>query len=189
MKPSPSSPRVGRIRRFLRPAPYVATAAAAGMLALLWYSPEGQEGGGGIDVLNGASIANPDGSSAGASPPVTSNAQLRKEEAEARRYAIPILDGPPRTVVGDTEKIWRKHPFGELRVQVTVGGGRITDVNMQHLDTYDGRSEEIANFSLPALMLQSVTTGNAKVDGISSATYTSQAYERSLQSAIDQLRG
>jgi uncharacterized protein with FMN-binding domain len=55
------------------------------------------------------------------------------------------------------------------------------------LPSGDGRSQEISNFAGPELAQQAVAAQNANIDGVSGATYTSESYRSSLQSALDQL--
>jgi uncharacterized protein with FMN-binding domain len=77
--------------------------------------------------------------------------------------------------------------YGDVQVQVTTSGGKITQVTALRLPSGDGRSLEISNFAGPELAQQALSAQNANIDGVSGATYTSESYRSSLQSAIDQL--
>ena len=55
------------------------------------------------------------------------------------------------------------------------------------LPSGDGRSQEISSFAGPQLAQQALAAQSANIDGVSGATYTSESYRASLQSAIDQL--
>ena len=55
------------------------------------------------------------------------------------------------------------------------------------LPSGDGRSQEISSFAAPQLAQQALAAQSANIDGVSGATYTSESYRSSLQSAIDQL--
>jgi uncharacterized protein with FMN-binding domain len=77
--------------------------------------------------------------------------------------------------------------YGDVQVQVTVTGGKITQVTALQLPDGDGRSQEISSFAGPELAQQALAAQSANIDGVSGATYTSQSYRSSLQSAIDQL--
>lgn len=78
--------------------------------------------------------------------------------------------------------------FGTIKVAITVNGGKITDVNFVALPSDDMRSEQISSQASPLLESQTITAQSAEIDGVSGATYTSQGYVESLQSAIDAAR-
>lgn len=76
--------------------------------------------------------------------------------------------------------------FGNVQVSVTISGGTITDVTAVHLTDSDGRSVQISNQAAPILRQEVLASQSANVGNVSGATYTSQAYLSSLQSALDQ---
>jgi uncharacterized protein with FMN-binding domain len=76
--------------------------------------------------------------------------------------------------------------FGDVQVQVTVSGGLISDVTALHLTYRDGRSVSISNRAVPILRQEVLSAQSASVQMVSGATYTSEAYLSSLQSALDQ---
>ncbi|NQX10264.1 FMN-binding protein [Microbacteriaceae bacterium VKM Ac-2855] len=76
--------------------------------------------------------------------------------------------------------------FGNVQVQITVSGGGITDVTALQLTDKDGRSVSISNRAAPILRSEVLAAQSADVQSVSGATYTSDAYLGSLQSAIDQ---
>jgi uncharacterized protein with FMN-binding domain len=76
--------------------------------------------------------------------------------------------------------------FGDVQVQVTVSGGRITDVAALHLTDHDGHSAAISNRAAPVLRQEVLRAQSAHVQMVSGATYTSEGYLTSLQSALDQ---
>jgi uncharacterized protein with FMN-binding domain len=78
--------------------------------------------------------------------------------------------------------------FGNVQVQVTIAGGAIANVTALQLPNRDGRSQQIASQAEPILRQEALTAQSAKIDLLSGATYTSDAYARSLQSALDQVR-
>lgn len=77
--------------------------------------------------------------------------------------------------------------FGDVQVRLTTSGRRITQVSALRLPSGDGRSQEISSFAGPELAHQALAAQNANIDGVSGATYTSESYRSSLQSALDQL--
>ena len=76
-------------------------------------------------------------------------------------------------------------PFGSVQVQITVSGGTITDVTALRLTDSGGRSVQISNDASPVLQSEVLASQSAKVSNVSGATYTSQAYLQSVQSALD----
>ncbi|GEP40342.1 hypothetical protein NPS01_40050 [Nocardioides psychrotolerans] len=76
--------------------------------------------------------------------------------------------------------------YGPVQVEVVVAGGRITDVTALQLPT-GGQSGQIADYSSPLLRREAIAAQSAGIHSVSGATYTSQGYASSLQSALDQL--
>jgi uncharacterized protein with FMN-binding domain len=75
--------------------------------------------------------------------------------------------------------------FGDVQVEVTSSAGRITDVVALELPSDRRRSAEISRYAGPILHDEAIQTQNARIDVVSGATYTSEAYARSLQAALD----
>ncbi|MGK9147108.1 FMN-binding protein [Plantibacter flavus] len=76
--------------------------------------------------------------------------------------------------------------FGDVQVQITVSGGAITDVVALHLTDHDGRSVSISNRAAPILREEVIAAQSSQVQTVSGATYTTDGYLSSVQSAIDQ---
>jgi uncharacterized protein with FMN-binding domain len=76
--------------------------------------------------------------------------------------------------------------FGPVQVSVTISGGEITDVTALKLTDADGRSVQISNRAAPLLREAVLASQSANVSNVSGATYTTQAYLSSVQSALDQ---
>lgn len=78
--------------------------------------------------------------------------------------------------------------YGTVQVQVTISGGTFGDVTALHLTDEDGRSVQISARAAPVLAQEAVAAQSASIDTVSGATYTSDGYLQSLQSALDQAR-
>lgn len=76
-------------------------------------------------------------------------------------------------------------PYGPMQVAVVVQGGRITDVRALQLTDQGGRSVAISRSAEPVLRAEALKAQSAKIAAVSGATYTSDGYRTSLQSAID----
>lgn len=77
--------------------------------------------------------------------------------------------------------------FGPVQVQVTAQSGKITDVQAVALPNADGHSASISQYAGPQLSQQALAAQSANIDGVAGASYTSQGYRQSLQSALTQL--
>lgn len=77
-------------------------------------------------------------------------------------------------------------PYGSVQVQIVVANGTMTEVKALHLTDDGGRSVQISNAAAPILRSEVLSSQSARVSTVSGATYTSDAYLTSLQSALDQ---
>jgi len=87
----------------------------------------------------------------------------------------------PTSYIGTAEQT----RYGIVQVKVTVAGGRITNVSLVQLTAFDGKSARINSQAAPTLLQETIDAQSARIDGVSGASYTSQGYEQSLQSALD----
>ncbi|MFD6292887.1 FMN-binding protein [Streptomyces sp. NPDC060205] len=78
--------------------------------------------------------------------------------------------------------------YGPVQVRITVAGGKITKAEAVQ-QPKGGRSDQISGDAVPKLNAAAVAAGNADIDAVSGATYTSGGYKESLQSALDQAGG
>ena len=76
--------------------------------------------------------------------------------------------------------------WGDVQVAVTISGGVITDVTALQLTDADGKSIQISNRAAPILREEVIAAQSADVANVGGATYTTQAYLTSVQSALDQ---
>lgn len=89
-----------------------------------------------------------------------------------------------RTVTGQVANT----SYGPMQVQLVLAGQRISKVNvLQHTDT-GTNSQMIDSFALPKLTSETLAAQSARIDAVSGASYTSQGYLQSLQSALDMAR-
>jgi uncharacterized protein with FMN-binding domain len=77
--------------------------------------------------------------------------------------------------------------YETVTVTITVSGGRMTVVSGS-CGAASGESRSICTRAMPKLQQEALTAQNANVATVSGATYTSQAYKSSLQSALDQAK-
>jgi uncharacterized protein with FMN-binding domain len=70
--------------------------------------------------------------------------------------------------------------YGAVQVKLTVSGGKITKA-----ETLQAPTTGPGGAAVPTLNQEVVTANSASIDAVSGASYTSAAYKKSLQSAID----
>lgn len=76
--------------------------------------------------------------------------------------------------------------YGNVQVQITVENGQITKSAVLQVPWSNGRDQQINSRAVPTLNSEVVKAQSADIDMVSGATYTSDGYIQSLQSAIDQ---
>jgi len=91
--------------------------------------------------------------------------------------------GALASAVGTSEQ----YGYGVLSIKVTVRGKHIEDVTLANLQAPEPYSQSLAQQAIPILRSEVLAAQSARVNTISGATYTSEAYLASLQSALDAL--
>lgn len=76
--------------------------------------------------------------------------------------------------------------YGPVQVQINVQNGQTTNVSVVKYPSNTGRDKQINTQALPILVNETLKAQSAKIDMVSGATYTSNGYLSSLQSALDQ---
>ena len=109
-------------------------------------------------------------------PSATASASASAPEATATP-AAPAT----RTIDGDVVNT----RFGPVQVQITLSGSTITAVKDLQYPNGSGRDIEINDQALPILDQEVLQSQSANIDTVSGATYTSEGYIQSLQSALD----
>jgi len=118
--------------------------------------------------------AGPAGAALAAAPGNAERSRCPRHRHHCHRTVTEKIDGD---IVGTR--------YGPVQVRVTLRGKRITNVVALKKPDSIARSRQISADALPKLRAQVLSAQKARVDGVSGATYTSQAYERSVQSALD----
>lgn len=105
----------------------------------------------------------------------------------AEESAADVADGPTaggiRRATGEVVPL----RWGDVQVAVTVEGEDVLDVETLSIPLDDRRSQLINENAEAILRAEAITSDSADVSVVSGATYTSEAYATSLQSALDQL--
>jgi uncharacterized protein with FMN-binding domain len=119
--------------------------------------------------------------SAGAAATASSDAASPATTTPAAAASTSLADG---TFTGATDT----NRWGPVQVEITVAGGRITNVVALQTPTQDRKSVGINQRATPTLASEALSAQTAQIDTVSGATYTSDSYKVSLQSAIDLAR-
>lgn len=98
--------------------------------------------------------------------------------------AAPAAPAKPAAPTGSFTGSSVSTQFGNVQVQIVVSGGKITDVKALRLTDDGGRSVQISNYAAPILRSEVLQSQSAQVASVSGATYTSDGYLTSLQSAL-----
>jgi uncharacterized protein with FMN-binding domain len=114
--------------------------------------------------------------------PSTSGPSTSRPSRSARSSSPPSASTGTRTVAGQAVQT----QYGVVQVQVVLSGNKIKNVSFLQLTAYDPRSEAINSAAAPILLQQTLAAQSSQIDGVSGATYTSEGYVQSLQSALDQ---
>ncbi len=97
------------------------------------------------------------------------------------RSSASAAPGMTRTVTGAAANT----QYGPMQVQLVLTGKRITKVNVLQRTDDGQESVQIDSFAIPKLTSETLTAQSSRIDAVSGATFTSQGYIQSLQSALD----
>jgi uncharacterized protein with FMN-binding domain len=89
-----------------------------------------------------------------------------------------------KTVTGDAADT----RYGPVQVKITAVNGKITSVEAVDYPQNEPRDQEINSYAIPQLNQEALAAGTANIDVVSGATYTTDGYVQSLQSALDKLK-
>ena len=134
---------------------------------------------------NAATEASTSSTSAGATTPTGSaTTSTPSSSATASPSAGTSSTGVTGTFAGSTVQT----RFGPVQVEIVVADGKITNVKALQLTNDGGRSVQISNYAAPILRKEVLSAQSANVSSVGGATYTSEAYLSSLQSALDKAK-
>lgn len=78
--------------------------------------------------------------------------------------------------------------YGNVQVQVSISGGKITDVKFLQYPNDNPNSQYISSQATPYLQQEALQAQSANVNVITGATFTSQAFVQSMSSALNQAK-
>lgn len=138
-------------------------------------------------TANGQTVAAPstkasrDTSSSGNSSSGNSSSSAAPSASSSASSPASSGTGATGTFTGTTAT----HHYGSVTVTVTMANGKITKLTENVVSDGDHHSQSINSQAIPVLKQEILSTNSANVSTVSGATYTTQAYLTSLQSALD----
>lgn len=151
----------------MRRAPIVLTATALGLAGTLGFQPRDS-----VPATTTTTAAATSGSTTARVSATTSSSGSSSSSSST---------SAAKTWTGDAAAT----QYGDVQVKITVKDGKITAVTAVELPANDPRSQQIGLSAEPTLQASALQAQSASFDGVSGATYTSEGYKTSLQSAID----
>lgn len=91
------------------------------------------------------------------------------------------------TRTGSAAAITLRRNYGTLVVTASFTSSGLLCRSSATYSVHESKSNRYNDYAIPILSQQAVSAGSANIQGVSGATATSNAYQQSLQSAIDQL--
>jgi uncharacterized protein with FMN-binding domain len=155
----------------VRRAVVTGAATVAGIVLLLSLKPQGGPGNSTVAKVI----------SSGTSPAAASSSSGASASSSSSPATTPAST-TSRVVTGDAVDT----RYGPVQVRATIDGGKITKIDVVQYPTESHRDREINTYALPQLNQEAMAAQSAKIDAVSGASYTSDGYTQSLQSALDQ---
>ncbi len=160
----------------------IATAATVvGLVALLDYKSSGTVHRSQVSVSGGT----PATTAPSASPGTATGTPATTIPAKGTTGSAPGTTAPAASGgrYTGTDVVYK---YGDIVVQITVANGRITNITIPQESARDSRSQSINDQAIPILTSEALAAQNMQFDVVSGATYTSEAFAQSLQSALTQ---
>jgi uncharacterized protein with FMN-binding domain len=76
--------------------------------------------------------------------------------------------------------------FGDVQVRLVISNGKVSEVQAIQLPSDRAQSAYISQVAGPILRNEVIQAQSARIDIVSGATYTSQSYAQSVESALQQ---
>jgi uncharacterized protein with FMN-binding domain len=158
---------------------FLSTVTALVLLFGYHTSTEGAATAGDQVVISSGTAAGTGSSTSGTSP---SGSRSGQTESRGTNGSSTTTPAQPKVWTGSTAQT----QYGPVQVQIATAAGTITKVSVLQYPSGDPQDDQISGYALPILVQETVDTQGANIDMVSGATYTSDGYLQSLQSALDQ---
>ncbi len=165
-------------------AALTSTFASIGLLAIGW------QAGAAVTAANNAALAPASTTSATTTPSATPTSTASSTPSASATSSATETPTPTAAASGAKDGTYKGSSistrYGSVQVQVTISGGKITDIAPLKLTDQGGLSVEISSQVAPILHDEVISAQSANVQNVSGGTYTTRGYLQSLQSALDQ---
>jgi uncharacterized protein with FMN-binding domain len=180
----------------MRRAIVTTTATAAGVVLLLSLKPHGTTTTGQAPIISAGSDTNTtSGSGTGTGTDSGSTNSSSGGSGTASPTPKASSSSAPKSTTKSTPKAATTSSYtgtsvdtryGPVQVRISVSGGKLSKIDVLQYPNGSQRDADINSYALPVLNQEALAAGNASIDMVSGATYTSTGYIQSLQSALDQ---
>jgi uncharacterized protein with FMN-binding domain len=181
----------------MRRAIVVAAGTVIGLIALLDYKSSGAIGASKVIVGGGQPVSVGSATTATTVPSPTSSTRSstssapgsspRRSGGHATTTTSPTTS-PPTTARGPASFTGAdvEYVYGNIDVRITVADDRITAISTPVQTANDPRSAQINSQAIPILTKEALAAQGMHFDVVSGATFTSDAFAKSLESALGQ---
>lgn len=163
----------------------VVTATAVGFVGTLALHLSGSKTPAALAGNNNGATSTTNGSTSNRSNTPSSNAPSGSPVTTTTQPSIP--SGATTTAIRNATGTMEQYGYGQLAVRVTVQGSKIVGLNVVGLQTAESYSQQLAAQVIPMLRNEVFAAQGIQINGVSGATYTSEAYAYSIQSALARL--
>jgi uncharacterized protein with FMN-binding domain len=153
-------------------------ATITGLVLLLSFKTHGLGG----TTAPAAALASPTGSS---TPAATTGSGKAKHTSKSSAKHATATTSPTHATVSTTTGDAVQTRYGPVQVRITVKDGKLTRVEPTEYPQTEPRDVQINDYAIPMLDREALAAGAATIDVVSGATFTSDGYISSLQSALD----
>lgn len=165
---------------------YAVLATLSGLVLIFSYRTS-------LDVVQPTAITDSAVANSAAAPSPTDSGSASGSTAVPDRATSDTASGASATAAALTDGTYSGSAvstrYGPVQVQIGVSAGLIADVQVTDHPSNSSTDRQINAYAIPILVAESTQAQSARIDMVSGASYTSQGYISSLQSAIDQARG
>jgi uncharacterized protein with FMN-binding domain len=172
----------------MRRAIVTTTATAAGVVLLLSLKPHGAASASAqapvISSGGDTSSSTNSGSTGGTSDAGSGSSSTTAPSASPSTKAGSGSSGSSKSASYTGQAVDTR--YGPVQVRIDVSGGKISKIDVLQYPDGLQRDQDINSYALPVLNQEALSAQSAQIDSVSGATYTSDGYTQSLQSALDQ---
>ena len=160
----------------------IAGGTVGGLGAVLSITPPQFGSTTGLSLGTGTSLSGGTTSTPAATPtPATTK---KATTSTPKSTPAPVSTPKPAGVSGTFSGATANTAYGPVQVQITVVNGKITNATALTYPISSFRDQQINQQAIPYLIQETLAAQSANIQGVGGASYTSQGWVNSLQSAL-----